>query len=466
MSRTPVFAQTINQRMADEMAFQQRAHDPFVTSTQRSLPATSMPMTALLTEDSPLHSTAVSDQTESSTPTLTRTRRTNSVNSVGSNSDSSQHHSSPRPAKNSRYLREIDRREILSRIERGEKQAALAKEFQVSRAAICNLNKHRDEVLSRVHENPYAKHPKKRRKQLRQDASKAMSSKTKTKLKSTLSTTSSSGSTSPATSSPVREHDVAVVHELKAQGPAAQLLAALYNKETQLDEFQFHTERLVRLLIAEALVIVTTADQQAQSQNDRVMGLDRVVPTCAIAVEPSASSAFGLLSAFRSIAPSQPVGYIEVAATPVADPLWQTPSMQVKNIHIPPQAVHHHRVLLLTSTITTADTPAVLVAIQSILEQAIAEHLITVVAVFVASDALVAIHRKFPRVQIVTTQVVTRMLLSQHDAVMARANAISTRLNHRRGSSPGVTFNHDQSGRLRNRLQESQSLVFSYSHSL
>jgi hypothetical protein len=75
--------------------------------------------------------------------------------------------------KNSRYLREIDRRRILMRIAQGEKQSALAKEYQVSRAAICNLNKHRAEVLSRNHEHPLAKHPKRRMlaKAKRQDTS-------------------------------------------------------------------------------------------------------------------------------------------------------------------------------------------------------------------------------------------------------------------------------------------------------
>merc|ERR1712137_1150404 len=65
-------------------------------------------------------------------------------------------------SKSSRYLREIDRRRILMRIAQGEKQSALAKEYHVSRAAICNLNKHRAEVLLRNHEHPLAKHPKRR----------------------------------------------------------------------------------------------------------------------------------------------------------------------------------------------------------------------------------------------------------------------------------------------------------------
>ncbi|GAB9476385.1 Uracil phosphoribosyltransferase [Globisporangium polare] len=51
--------------------------------------------------------------------------------------------------KRSRYLREIDRRSIIHRIDRGEKQAALAKELGVTRAAICHINKNRVEILSR-----------------------------------------------------------------------------------------------------------------------------------------------------------------------------------------------------------------------------------------------------------------------------------------------------------------------------
>lgn len=65
-------------------------------------------------------------------------------------------------AKRSRYLREVDRRAILARLARGERQAALAKEFRVSRAAICSLHKHREAVLSRQGEHPLAQHPKRR----------------------------------------------------------------------------------------------------------------------------------------------------------------------------------------------------------------------------------------------------------------------------------------------------------------
>ncbi|KAG4226913.1 hypothetical protein PC116_g24683 [Phytophthora cactorum] len=46
-----------------------------------------------------------------------------------------------------RYLRDTDRRNIIKRIENGEKQTALAREFGVTRAAICHIKKNRFEAL-------------------------------------------------------------------------------------------------------------------------------------------------------------------------------------------------------------------------------------------------------------------------------------------------------------------------------
>ncbi|KAG7385609.1 hypothetical protein PHYPSEUDO_001261 [Phytophthora pseudosyringae] len=70
----------------------------------------------------------------------------------------------PRRERTSRYLSEGARKEIIARIDGGEKQVALAKEFNVSRAAICNLYKKRWEVLNRGVRDPTATHPKKSRK--------------------------------------------------------------------------------------------------------------------------------------------------------------------------------------------------------------------------------------------------------------------------------------------------------------
>lgn len=58
-------------------------------------------------------------------------------------------HSTPICKKRPRYLRDTDRRMIIQRIENGEKQATLAREFGVTRAAICHINKNREEILTR-----------------------------------------------------------------------------------------------------------------------------------------------------------------------------------------------------------------------------------------------------------------------------------------------------------------------------
>ncbi|DAZ99462.1 TPA: hypothetical protein N0F65_001647 [Lagenidium giganteum] len=48
-----------------------------------------------------------------------------------------------------KYLKELERCEIVRRVRAGEKQAHLAKEFGVSRAAVCYLLKHQIEILRR-----------------------------------------------------------------------------------------------------------------------------------------------------------------------------------------------------------------------------------------------------------------------------------------------------------------------------
>ncbi|KAI9910742.1 hypothetical protein PsorP6_010857 [Peronosclerospora sorghi] len=54
-----------------------------------------------------------------------------------------------KPRKRPNYLEHGDRCRIIKRVDRGETQASLAREFGVTRAAICQLYKKRSEILSR-----------------------------------------------------------------------------------------------------------------------------------------------------------------------------------------------------------------------------------------------------------------------------------------------------------------------------
>jgi Homeodomain-like domain len=62
----------------------------------------------------------------------------------------------PRPSSyKKKYLKEDERYQIVQRVRSGEKQAHLAKEFGVSRAAVCYLLKHQVDILNRSVERVY-----------------------------------------------------------------------------------------------------------------------------------------------------------------------------------------------------------------------------------------------------------------------------------------------------------------------
>lgn len=61
-------------------------------------------------------------------------------------------------ARKKKYLKESERYEIVSRVLAGEKQAHLAKEFGVSRAAVCYLLKHQLHILCRASQQQQYNH--------------------------------------------------------------------------------------------------------------------------------------------------------------------------------------------------------------------------------------------------------------------------------------------------------------------
>ncbi|GMF51596.1 unnamed protein product [Phytophthora fragariaefolia] len=60
-------------------------------------------------------------------------------------SDGSEH----KPKRRARYLSDTQRHRIIKRIDNGEKQATLAREYGVTRAAICHIKKNRNEIVAR-----------------------------------------------------------------------------------------------------------------------------------------------------------------------------------------------------------------------------------------------------------------------------------------------------------------------------
>ncbi|KAL4159314.1 hypothetical protein PRNP1_005076 [Phytophthora ramorum] len=282
-------------------------------------------------------------------------------------------------AKSSRYLREMDRRAILSRIAQGEKQSALAKEYQVSRAAICNLNKHRDEVLSRKDGNPLAKHPKKPR-------PKSM----KLKL-------GKSGWTEAMALRDSLTQQQNGVHEIKSRA-AALLLTTLRKRHATVNEFRRSGDRLMRLVMEEALAHVPVKTVEIFLPNhSKSDGVALEHPPCAISMEPAGCP---MLELFHLMEPDQPTGYVtfgDVSCSPPAD-------VHVKLFDARmPGSLNYHNVFLVDHVVTSPDLVSAVV--RRLQERGAVEAMISLVALMATAEAVEKIHAAFPALKVVVAQV-------------------------------------------------------------
>jgi len=282
------------------------------------------------------------------------------------------------PSKNSRYLREMDRREILSRIEQGEKQATLAKEYQVSRAAICNLNKHREEVMSRKDENPLAKHPKKPR---------AKSTKIKIRASKAIK----------KLPSPRSGSGKANTHEVKSRA-AALLLTSLRNKNTTINEFQRCSERLMRLIIEEALSLVPIkAVEVYLGDSVKADGVGWEHPPCVVSMEQACSP---MLDLFQAIEPEQPTALARIDHSLGGDHSTTTATL-VDTTHLP-ASLKYHNVFVFDLSATSSE--AICAVIQQLQERGAVEAMISVVVLFIASETIAQVRSKYPSVKFVAAQ--------------------------------------------------------------
>ncbi|CEG36255.1 Predicted uracil phosphoribosyltransferase [Plasmopara halstedii] len=275
--------------------------------------------------------------------------------------------------KSSRYLREMDRRVILSRIEQGEKQSALAKEYQVSRAAICNLNKHRDEVLSRKDGNPLAKHPKKPR------------------LKT-------GGRKSGKHEWQEHQEDVKDQHlgvyavESRA---VVLLLTSLRKKQATVNEFRRSSDRLIRIVLEEALAFVPVKAVEIFLPNhSKSDGVALEHPPCAISMESAGSP---MLELFHLIEPDQPTGYMTFT-----DMTLQSMETQLCG-HRLPTSLNYHNVFLLDHVLTSPHL--VMNVVRRLQEHGAVVPMITFVALLATREAVTTLHGMFPMLNIVVAQV-------------------------------------------------------------
>ncbi|GAB9476122.1 hypothetical protein Gpo141_00013193 [Globisporangium polare] len=325
--------------------------------------------------------------------------------------------------KDSRYLREMDRRDILHRIKQGEKQSALAKEYNISRSAVCNLNKKRVAVLARKCDNPLAKHPKLNRRA-------AVSKAAVTHLNGTVECASEGRPTQDA---------VAVVHvargdmvgrldahsvtqQLPAGGlyvlkltqrAVGLLLSRIQDRATSESDFRHCADRLMRLLLEEAMALVQLRVVEITSNHHESIGTSSAEthagvialhPTCALSLEQDGCP---MLDFFNLLEPDLPTGYVRISSSMdhTFSPSLTTPAMQanlsatVLRAHLP-RDLAQFNVLLLDTVVDSGE--AVCCAIEQVIVQLGAvEKRISVIMLFISSDAIEKVMGRYPHVRIV-----------------------------------------------------------------
>uniref|UniRef100_K3WQP8 Phosphoribosyltransferase domain-containing protein n=1 Tax=Globisporangium ultimum (strain ATCC 200006 / CBS 805.95 / DAOM BR144) TaxID=431595 RepID=K3WQP8_GLOUD len=295
--------------------------------------------------------------------------------------------------KKSRYLREMDRRAILARLDKGEKQSVLAKEYQVSRSSICNLYKHRDEVLSRVNQNPFTKHPKKPR------AGGIANKATEKLITCVKAIYSPFQSAAAANSTGVATTFVGQVHKVNSRA-ASVLLSILDKPDISLPEFRRCSNQIMLLLIEEALVMIPTLTAAATCVGPFASTAaasplkTKASPICAITMEQTHHA---ILDVFHSVEPHCPRGYVQLERSQ-----WHQ-DVKIKLVDSQlSSALYNHNVLLLDVAVTSPQMIAI--AIESLVRNGALEAKITIVAVFVSREVVEMVQTRFPAVRIILTE--------------------------------------------------------------
>ncbi|GLD95191.1 hypothetical protein PINS_up003833 [Pythium insidiosum] len=340
----------LNQRLSPEM----KESSPRLSSTTAGEPETP-PSRAARGQSS-------TAERMSDSPRPQQSKRSHTPGNNNSNPDAG-------GTKRSRYLREIDRRTIIRRIDNGEKQAALAKEYGVTRAAICHINKNRAEILTRsvradVHSS--ARHPKRG-----------------------MYTTSKPSSFRMVSADSSAMDDLPIVH---VSSRALQLhITTLRRRDTESEWFRSHADRAFRLLLEEALACsIPMQTIEFIAANDTVYrGTIPEQATCAIAMN---EAGFPMLEAFRCLHLHCATGLITL------DVDEDGASASVRRLCVPSN-LRQHNVFLLDAV--CCRSAAVLAAIQALVDVGAMDSSIVVVSLLAAQQTVSDVQAQHPAVRFV-----------------------------------------------------------------
>lgn len=310
--------------------------------------------------------------------------------------------------KNSRYLREGDRRSILLRIDKGEKQSTLAKEYKVTRAAICYLKKHRNMVLARTNTDPLAKHPKKPR-LAAANGQNPVGKHTRSPMSvppklppAALSLPSISALLMPRPpQEPAQQRAKQcpeLVREIKTRSMAL-LLTSVENIITSPAAFQRNIKRMMHLLVEEALASVAVVSLEVLiSRDELISGCTIAFPSCAIS---TMAATCPMLSILSQLEPELPSGYAYVHRNNRSF-YANTLSVQLTSSSLPATLKNHNTFVM--DLIPTSGHQLCAV-IDKLVERGASTDLVTVVSLFTSSDAVAMVHGQFPSVRFLAVQV-------------------------------------------------------------
>lgn len=396
--------------------------------------------------------------------------RTHTSYKLKADSSSAAVHHHHRPVRTSRYLREVDRRNILRRIESGEKQADLAKEYQVSRAAISNLKQRRSRKGNNVASNQHSEEEASsgasavgertrsgyaRDSQQQQQAGQHHYYSDSERMSSTSASPASSPLTSVAPSphapslEPLEERSLSAaakahVVELDATMREA-LFARLIDQDTDMRVLQASVLRLARLLLEQALGLLSTrtltipvpaprGTAPSASPSRAYTSVTTAQPVCAVAVTERAAA---LLHEFQVMEPQREIGYVSFASS--LPPTSPASAMKTEDDGIAmqlPRHVHESSVFVLDPLCSHRSIHELIIAVQvrvcvydldrrrghfgphshsrclhrcgfllqALLSAGVAQDNVYVVTLCSHESALAHLFEQFPRVHVVTAK--------------------------------------------------------------
>ncbi|KAE8977918.1 hypothetical protein PF005_g24668 [Phytophthora fragariae] len=277
-------------------------------------------------------------------------------------SDSSPFAEEKKPRKRPNYLQHDDRRVIIERVSRGEPQAALAREFGVTRAAVCQMYKKREKILARGG-GSQASEPR----------------------GATAAPQPAAGRKLDVKRTPVAGRDSDPFSTMHKQSNTVKaLVATLRDSRTNPAAFRRAAARLTFILIEAA---ISSYDVPETDITGRAASH---VEFCAITLGDESAS---FLTAFGQVDPDAPTGQIHVKATQDND----TTSWKLHYLDVPDNITHVEVLLFSTFGNGGAESKA----IEALQRIGVIESRISLVMVGCSSHGYAELSSRHPKVALI-----------------------------------------------------------------